>query len=158
MPEAPEKDASCVTRHRAVHLGIATQTGAGLLVPVVHHADQLSIRELAAEIRRVASAARDGSAPRHMLRGSTITISSLGALGGLVTTPLLNHPEVAIVGVNKIATRPAWSDHGVVARQMMNLSASFDHRVVDGWDAAVFVQRIRELLEIPALLTAGGAL
>lgn len=150
-------DATVITRHRSVHLGIATQTDSGLVVPVVRGAEQCSIADLGREIRRVAEATRSGSADRALLAGSTITISSLGSLGGLMTTPLLNHPEVAIVGVNRIATRPSWDDRTFVPRQMMNISASFDHRVVDGWDAAVFVQRIRALLETPALLTIDGA-
>ncbi len=103
------------------------------------------------------SAARDGTASRAELSGSTITITSLGALGGVATTPLLNAPEVAIVGVNKIETRPVWTDGGFAPRQMMNLSSSFDHRMVDGWDAARFVQRLKTLLETPALLFTDDA-
>lgn len=141
-----------LTTFDAVHVGIATQTDDGLRVPVVRHAESLGIWELAAEIARVSEAARDGSATRDELSGSTITITSLGALGGLVTTPILNPPEVAIVGVNKIETRPVWQDDAFVPRQMMNLSSSFDHRMVDGWDAAVFVQRLKTLLETPALM------
>ncbi|MFP5489224.1 MAG: dihydrolipoamide acetyltransferase family protein, partial [Acidimicrobiia bacterium] len=141
-----------LTTFDAVHVGIATQTDDGLRVPVVRHAESLGIWDLAAEIVRVSEAARDGSAAREELSGSTITITSLGALGGLVTTPLLNPPEVAIVGVTKIEIRPVWQDGAFVPRQMMNLSSSFDHRMVDGWDAAVFVQRLRTLLETPALL------
>lgn len=141
-----------LTTFDAVHVGIATQTDEGLRVPVVRHAEALGIWDLAAEIGRVAEAARDGSATRQELSGSTITITSLGASGGLVTTPLLNPPEVAIVGVNKIEVRPVWQGDTFVPRRMMNLSASFDHRMVDGWDAAVFVQRLKSLLETPALL------
>jgi len=141
-----------LTTFDAVHVGIATQTDDGLRVPVVRHAESLGIWELAAEIARVSEAARNGSATREELSGSTITITSLGALGGLVTTPILNPPEVSIVGVNKIETRPVWQDDAFVPRQMMNLSSSFDHRMVDGWDAAVFVQRLKTLLETPALL------
>ena len=107
---------------------------------------------MAAEIGRVTAAARDGSATRDDLTGSTITISSLGALGGLVTTPIINPPEVAIIGVNKMETRPVWRDDAFQPRQVLNLSSSFDHRMVDGWDAATFVQRIKGLLETPALL------
>jgi 2-oxoisovalerate dehydrogenase E2 component (dihydrolipoyl transacylase) len=144
--------AETLTLHDAVHVGIATQTDDGLVVPVVHHAERRGLWDLAAEIARVSAAARDGSATRHELTGSTITITSLGALGGLVTTPLINQPEVAIVGVNKMETRPVWRDGSFVPRQVFNLSSSFDHRIVDGWDAATFVQRIRSLLEMPALL------
>jgi 2-oxoisovalerate dehydrogenase E2 component (dihydrolipoyl transacylase) len=138
--------------HDAVHVGIATQTPDGLMVPVVRHAETRGLSDLAAEIGRVSAAAREGRATLHELTGSTITITSLGALGGLVTTPLLNEPEVAIVGVNKMETRPVWRDGAFVPRQVFNLSSSFDHRIVDGWDAATFVQRVRSLLEMPALL------
>ena len=136
----------------AVHAGIATQTGQGLMVPVVRHAETRHLRDLAAEIGRVTDAARDGRASRAELSGSTITITSLGALGGLATTPILNPPEVAIVGVNKMEVRPVWRDGAFQPRQVLNLSSSFDHRMVDGLDAATFVQRIKSLLEIPALL------
>ena len=136
----------------AVHAGIATQTGQGLMVPVVRHAETRHLRDLAAEIGRVTDAARDGRASRDELSGSTITITSLGALGGLATTPILNPPEVAIVGVNKMEVRPVWRDGAFQPRQVLNLSSSFDHRMVDGSDAATFVQRIKSLLEIPALL------
>ncbi len=139
----------------AVHLGVATQTADGLMVPVVRHADARGLWDLAAEISRVTSAARDGTATRHELSGSTITITSLGALGGLVTTPIINQPEVAIVGVNKLETRPVWRGGAFQPRQMMNLSSSFDHRIVDGWDAATFIQRIKTLMELPALLFIG---
>ena len=139
----------------AVHVGIATQTAEGLTVPVVRDAQRRGIHDLAAEITRVSTAARDGRATLSDLSGSTITVTSLGALGGLVTTPIINRPEVAIVGVNRLQTRPQWrAGHGFEPRQMMNLSSSFDHRIVDGWDAAVFVQRIKQLLEQPALLYA----
>ena len=141
-----------LTTFDAVHVGIATQTDDGLRVPVVRHAESLGLGALTDEIGRVTEAARDGRASREELTGSTITITSLGALGGLVTTPILNPPEVAIVGVNKIETRPMWQDGTWVPRRMMNLSSSFDHRMVDGWDAAVFVQRLKALLETPALL------
>ncbi len=136
----------------SVHVGIATQTTDGLMVPVVHDADARSLWDLASEIGRVTSTARDGKATSAELSGSTITITSLGAMGGLVTTPIINQPEVAIVGVNKMETRPVWQHGAFVPRQMFNLSSSFDHRVVDGWDAATFVQRIKSLLEMPALL------
>ncbi|MFN8024549.1 MAG: dihydrolipoamide acetyltransferase family protein [Acidimicrobiales bacterium] len=138
--------------HDTVHLGIATQTPDGLTVPVVRHAERLDLRALAGEIARVSGAAREGRARRDELSGSTITITSLGALGGLVTTPLINQPEVAIIGVNKLETRPVWRDGAFQPRQVFNLSSSFDHRVVDGWDAATFVQRVRRRLEVPALL------
>ena len=141
-----------LTTFEAVHVGIATQTDDGLLVPVVRHIGARSLWELADEIARLSAAARDGSVTRAELSGSTITITSLGALGGLVTTPILNAPEVAIVGVNKMETRPVWRDVAFEPRQVVNLSCSFDHRIVDGWDAATFVQRIKALLEAPALL------
>ncbi len=141
--------------HGAVHLGIATQTDRGLVVPVVRDADRLSLLALTQEIRALADAARKGNADREQLVGSTITITSLGSLGGIINTPILNAPEVAIVGVNKIEIRPMWNGSSFVPRSVMNVSASFDHRIIDGWDAAVFVQRIKQLLESPALLTLG---
>ena len=141
-----------LTTYGAVHVGIATQTPTGLIVPVIRDAESLDLWETAAELTRVTAAARDGSAKREELTGSTITITSLGALGGLVTTPIINHPEVAIVGINKMQTRPVWDGTSFQPRRMMNLSSSFDHRVVDGWDAATFIQRIKTLLEEPALL------
>jgi 2-oxoisovalerate dehydrogenase E2 component (dihydrolipoyl transacylase) len=147
-----DDDAGVVTRYGAVHIGIATQTAAGLMVPVVHHAETRDPWSNAAEISRLAEAARAGRAVRAELSGSTITITSLGALGGLVSTPVINHPEVAIVGVNRIVERPVIRDNLVVARKMMNLSSSFDHRVVDGQDAAQFVQALRAYLESPATL------
>jgi len=146
-----------LTTFDAVHVGIATQTDDGLRVPMVRHAEGRDLWALATEIGRVSAAARDGSATRTELTGSTITITSLGALGGLVTTPIINPPEVAIVGVNKMETRPVWRDGAFQPRSVMNLSSSFDHRVVDGWDAATFVQRIKRLLETPALLFVGDA-
>jgi 2-oxoisovalerate dehydrogenase E2 component (dihydrolipoyl transacylase) len=136
----------------AVHVGIATQTPDGLMVPVVRHTEARDLWDIAAEIARVSSAARDGKATAAELSGSTITITSLGAMGGLVTTPIINQPEVAIVGVNKIETRPVWRNGTWEPRPMFNLSSSFDHRIVDGWDAATFIQRIKTLLEMPALL------
>ncbi|KQY16386.1 branched-chain alpha-keto acid dehydrogenase subunit E2 [Rhizobium sp. Root73] len=147
-----DDDAGIVSRHAAVHIGIATQTPAGLTVPVVRHTEARGIWDCAAEVVRLAEAARTGSALREELSGSTITITSLGAMGGIATTPIINHPEVAIVGVNKIMTRPVWDGSQFIPRKMMNLSSSFDHRVVDGWDAATFVQRIKALLETPALI------
>lgn len=144
--------AGVISRYGAVHIGVATQTGAGLIVPVVRHAEERGIWDCAAELTRVAEAARNGSAQREELSGSTITVSSLGALGGIASTPLINHPEVAIIGVNKIVTRPVWDGSQFIPRKMMNLSSSFDHRVIDGWDAAHFIQRIKGLLETPALI------
>lgn len=141
-----------LTRYDGVHVGIATQTDSGLMVPVVRHADAQGLRELSREIVRVTEAARDGSATRDELSGSTITITSLGAIGGVATTPILNPPEVAIIGVNKIDVQPVWREDRFEPRQVLNLSSSFDHRMVDGWDAATFVQRIKTLLETPALL------
>ena len=158
LPDFPQinarfhDDDGFVRRYEGVHLGIATQTPTGLVVPVVQHAEVLTLWECAAEIVRLAAAARDGKATRDELSGSTISITSLGALGGLATTPVINYPEVAIVGVNKMIERPVVRDGQIVIRKIMNLSSSFDHRVVDGWDAAEFVQRIRALLETPATL------
>jgi 2-oxoisovalerate dehydrogenase E2 component (dihydrolipoyl transacylase) len=148
--------ASILHQHAGVHIGIATQTAAGLMVPVVRHAETLDLWSCAAEAARVAEAARTGTAARGVLSGSTITITSLGAMGGVVSTPIINHPEVAIVGVNKITMRPVWNGSAFLPRKMMNLSSSFDHRVVDGWDAATFVQRIKTLLETPALIFMEG--
>jgi len=147
-----DDEAGVLTRHDAVHVGIATQTPAGLVVPVVRDAQANDLWSNAAEIARLADAARSGKAVRAELTGSTITITSLGKLGGIVTTPVINHPEVAIVGVNKIAARPVIRDGAVVARQLMNLSSSFDHRVVDGADAAAFIQSVRRYVEQPAML------
>ena len=147
-----DDEAGIVTRHGAVHLGVATQTTHGLMVPVVRHAESMDLWALAAEVARLAEAARNGRATRDELRGSTITLTSLGALGGIVSTPVINRPEVAIVGVNRIVERPMMRGGAVVARRMMNLSSSFDHRVVDGIDAARFVQALRTMLESPALL------
>jgi len=147
-----DDDAGVVTRYRPVHLGIATQTDAGLMVPVLRHAEAQDLWAFSREVTRLAEAARSGKAGRDELAGSTITITSLGALGGLVTTPVINHPEVAIIGVNRIVERPMFQGGAVVPRQLMNLSSSFDHRVVDGMDAARFIQAIRALLEHPAML------
>ena len=141
-----------VHRHHAVHLGVATQTSKGLMVPVVMHAESRDLWSCADEVSRLSSAARDNTITLAELSGSTITISSLGSLGGIVSTPIINYPEVAIIGVNKISTRPVYVDGVVLPRQVMNLSSSFDHRVVDGADAAAFIQRIKTLLETPALL------
>ena len=147
-----DDEAGIVHRHGGVHVGIAAQTPGGLVVPVVKHAEARDLWDCAAEINRLAEAAKSGSATRDELSGSTITITSLGAMGGVVTTPVINHPEVAIVGVNKMMVRPVWDGSQFIPRKMMNLSSSFDHRVVDGWDAAVFIQRIKALLETPALI------
>jgi len=147
-----DDDNGIVTRHGAVHIGIATQTDAGLMVPVLRHAEARDLWSTAAEITRLADAARTGKAAREELSGSTITITSLGALGGIVTTPVINHPEVAIVGVNRIVERPMIRAGMVVPRLMMNLSSSFDHRVVDGAVGARFVQALRGMLECPATL------
>jgi 2-oxoisovalerate dehydrogenase E2 component (dihydrolipoyl transacylase) len=147
-----DDDAGIVTRYGAVHLGIATQTDGGLMVPVVRHAEARDPWSTAAEIHRLAEAARSGKATREELTGSTLTITSLGPLGGIVTTPVINYPEVAIVGVGRIVERPVIRDGRVVARSLLNLSSSFDHRVVDGADGAHFVQAVRRLLECPALL------
>jgi 2-oxoisovalerate dehydrogenase E2 component (dihydrolipoyl transacylase) len=133
-------------------VGIATQGPSGLMVPVVRHAETLSLYECANEIARVTKAAREGAATRDELSGSTITITSLGTLGGIVHTPVINWPEVAIVGPNKIVERPVVKDGQVVVRKMMNISSSFDHRIVDGWDAASFIQKIKGMLEHPAAL------
>ena len=147
-----DDDAGVVTRHEGVHLGIAAQTDGGLMVPVLRHAESLDLWACAAGIARVAEGAKSGKLGRDELSGSTITLTSLGALGGIVSTPVINHPEVAIVGVNRMVERPMLRNGQVVARQLMNLSSSFDHRVVDGMDAAQFIQAIRQLLETPALL------
>ena len=147
-----DDEAGVVTQYGAVHLGIAAQTDAGLMVPVIRHAEARDPWGLAAEIARLAEAARSGGATREELSGSTITLSSLGALGGIASTPVINHPEVAIVGVNRIVERLALRGGTVVARQLMNLSSSFDHRVIDGMDAARFIQAVRGTLETPALL------
>jgi 2-oxoisovalerate dehydrogenase E2 component (dihydrolipoyl transacylase) len=147
-----DDDAGVVTRHAPVHLGIATQTDAGLAVPVIRHAEAQDLWGLGRETARLAEATRAGKAQREELSGSTITLTSLGALGGIASTPILNPPEVAIVGVNRIVERPMFVGGAVAPRQLMNLSSSFDHRVVDGMDAARFIQSVRQLLEQPALL------
>jgi len=147
-----DDEAQVITRLGAVHVGVATQSDVGLMVPVVRHAEARSLWGTAEEITRLANAARTGKASRDELSGSTITLTSLGALGGIVSTPVLNLPEVAIVGVNRIVERPMVIKGQIVIRKMMNLSSSFDHRVVDGMDAAQFIQAIRGLLEQPASL------
>ena len=147
-----DDDAAVVTHYEAVHLGMATQTEGGLMVPVMRHAETRDLWACAAELLRLSEAARSGKATREELTGSTITITSLGALGGIVSTPVINHPEVAIVGVNRMVERPMIRNGAVVARLMMNLSSSFDHRVVDGMHGAEFVQLLRGYLECPATL------
>ncbi|HKT66116.1 MAG TPA: dihydrolipoamide acetyltransferase family protein [Burkholderia sp.] len=147
-----DDEAGVVTQYGAVHMGVATQTDGGLTVPVLRHAEARDVWSISAEIARLADAVRANRAQRDELSGSTITISSLGALGGIVSTPVINHPEVGIVGVNRIVERPMIRDGAVVARKMMNLSSSFDHRVVDGADAAEFIQAVRGVLERPAML------
>jgi len=147
-----DDEAEVIHQHSGVHIGVATQTPAGLLVPVIRHVESLDLWDCAAEVARLAEAARTNTATREELSGSTITITSLGAIGGVVSTPIINHPEVAIVGVNKIMIRPVWNGSNFIPRKMMNLSSSFDHRVIDGWDAATFVQHIKTLLETPALI------
>lgn len=154
-----DDEAGVVTRHGAIHLGLATQTPAGLMVPVLRDAQDRNLWQLAGEIARLARAARDGSATSAELSGSTITVTSLGPLGGVAHTPIVNRPEVAIIGPNRIVERPMFVADGLGGerlekRKLMNLSISCDHRVVDGWDAAKFVQAVKRLLEAPALLLA----
>ena len=149
-----DDEAGVVTRHGAVHLGIATQTDAGLMVPVIRDAQDRNVWQLAGEIRRLAEAARTGKAQSEELSGSTITLTSLGPLGGIATTPVINRPEVAIIGPNRVIERPVFRGREVVPAKLMNLSISCDHRVVDGWDAASFVQAVKRLLETPVLLFA----
>lgn len=151
-----DDEAGVLHQHAGVHIGIAAQTPAGLMVPVVRHAEALDLWGCGAEARRLAEAAKAGTVSRAELSGSTITITSLGVLGGVVTTPIINHPEVAIIGVNKMIMRPVWNGSTFVPRKMINLSSSFDHRVIDGFDAARFVQHIKELLETPALIFIEG--
>ena len=150
-----DDEAGVVTRHGAVHMGLATQTDAGLMVPVIRDAQDRNIWQLAAEIGRLAEAARTGKAKSEELSGSTLTITSLGPLGGIATTPVINRPEVAIIGPNRIVERPVFRGREVVAAKLMNLSISCDHRVVDGWDAASFVQALKRSLENPVMLFAG---
>ncbi|AYJ86813.1 2-oxo acid dehydrogenase subunit E2 [Sphingomonas paeninsulae] len=160
IPEFPminaryDDEAGVVTRYGAVHLGMATQTDAGLMVPVIRNAESMNVWQLAAEIVRLAEAARLGKAKSEELSGSTLTVTSLGPLGGIVTTPVINRPEVAIVGPNKIVERPVIRDGEIAIAKLMNLSISCDHRVVDGWDAASFVQAVRKFVETPVLLFA----
>jgi 2-oxoisovalerate dehydrogenase E2 component (dihydrolipoyl transacylase) len=158
LPDYPQinarfdDEAGIVHRYKPVHIGIATQTPNGLIVPVVHHAEAMDLWQAAAEVARVSTAARDNKATKEELSGSTITITSLGPIGGVVTTPVINHPEVGIIGPNAIIDRPVVHNGAIAVRKMMNLSSSFDHRVVDGYDAAMFIQRIKALLEHPAMM------
>lgn len=154
-----DDEAGVVTRYAAVHLGMAAQTPAGLMVPVIRNAQDRNLWQLAAEIARLAEAARDGTAKSEELSGSSITLTSLGPLGGVAHTPVINRPEVAIIGPNRIIERPMFVPDGmggerIEKRKLMNVSISCDHRVVDGWDAASFVQAVRQLLETPVLLLA----
>ncbi|MFM9865322.1 MAG: dihydrolipoamide acetyltransferase family protein [Micropepsaceae bacterium] len=158
LPDYPQinarfdDEAGVVHRYKPVHIGIATQTQHGLIVPVVHHAEAMDLWQAAAEVARVSTAARENKATKDELTGSTITITSLGPIGGVVTTPVINHPEVAIIGPNAIIDRPVVHNGHIAVRKMMNLSSSFDHRVVDGYDAAMFIQRVKALLEHPAMM------
>ena len=147
-----DDEAEILHRHRAVHIGIAAQTPGGLMVPVVRHAEALDLWQAAAAVQHLSEAARAGKATREELTGSTITITSLGRLGGLAATPIINRPEVAIVGVNRIDERPVVRAGQIVVRKMMNLSSSFDHRIVDGWEAASFIAAVKAQLEHPATL------
>jgi len=147
-----DKARNVIVQHDAVHLGVATQTPDGLKVPVVRHAESRSLQDLAAEMRRVAEAARDNTAKKQELTGSTITITSLGKLGGIASTPVINQPEVGIIGVNRAVERPVVVNGQIAVRLMMNLSTSFDHRFVDGYDAAAMVQDIKDMLEHPATI------
>ena len=151
-----DKERNMILRHQGVHLGIATQTSDGLKVPVVRNSEVRTLEDLAAEIRSVTTAARDNTAPRDLLTGSTITITSLGKIGGIVTTPVINQPEVAIIGVNKAIDRPVVVGGQIVIRRMMNLSSSFDHRFVDGYDAAEMIQALKDKLEQPATIFMPG--
>jgi 2-oxoisovalerate dehydrogenase E2 component (dihydrolipoyl transacylase) len=149
-----DDEAGVVTRHGSVHLGMATQTDAGLMVPVIRDAQDRNVWQLATEIGRLAEASRTGKAKSEELSGSTLTITSLGPLGGIATTPVINRPEVAIIGPNKIVERPIFRGDDIIRAKLMNLSISCDHRVVDGWDAASFVQALKKYLETPVLLFA----
>ena len=161
LPDAPNLNAhydeaeGVLRRHAAIHIGIATQTPNALMVPVVRHAETRDLWDLAREMQRVTAAARDGSATRDELSGSTITVTSLGPLGGIAATPIINHPEVAIIGPNKLIERPVVDGAFLTRRKLMNLSSSFDHRIVDGYDAASFIQRLKRLMEHPALIFIG---
>ncbi|QEN86731.1 2-oxo acid dehydrogenase subunit E2 [Labrys sp. KNU-23] len=147
-----DAEAAVIHRYNAVHIGVATQTPRGLVVPVIRHAELLTLHQLAAEIGKLSELARAGKASREVLTGSTITVSSLGALGGITATPIINPPEVAIVGVNKIVERPVVKNGQIVVAKLMNLSSSFDHRIVDGFDAAAFIKTVKGELEAPVRL------
>ncbi|MEO1921713.1 MAG: 2-oxo acid dehydrogenase subunit E2, partial [Sphingomonadaceae bacterium] len=154
-----DDEGGVVTRHGSVHLGMATQTDAGLMVPVIKDAQSKNLWQLANEILRLAEAARDGKAKSDELSGSTLTITSLGPLGGVATTPVINRPEVAIIGPNRIVERPMFvkgpdGTERIEKRKLMNISISCDHRVVDGWDAASFIQQLKRLIEAPANILA----
>jgi 2-oxoisovalerate dehydrogenase E2 component (dihydrolipoyl transacylase) len=158
VPEFPQvnarfdDDANILRVFDGVHIGIATQTPGGLMVPVVRHAETLDVWDCARALSRVTEAARNGSAKREELSGSTITLTSLGAIGGIAATPVINYPEVAIIGPNKLVERPVVLNGQITVRTMMNVSSSFDHRIVDGYDAARFIQALKRLIERPALL------
>jgi 2-oxoisovalerate dehydrogenase E2 component (dihydrolipoyl transacylase) len=141
-----------ITRYEAVHLGVATQTDRGLCVPVVRHAEAMDLWQAAREMRRITEAARNHSISRDELAGSTFTVTSLGRMGGLAATPIINHPEVAILGINKAADRPVVHQGQIAIRRILHLSGSFDHRVVDGADGAIFIQGVKEYLEHPATI------
>jgi 2-oxoisovalerate dehydrogenase E2 component (dihydrolipoyl transacylase) len=151
-----DTERNVVVRHRPLHAGVATQTPDGLKVPVVRHAEALTIWELAEEIKRVSETARSGKATREELSGSTITVTSLGKLGGIVSTPIINAPEMAIIGVNKAIDRPVVMNSAITVRRIMNLSSSFDHRFVDGYDAAAMIQALKDMLEHPATIFMAG--
>jgi 2-oxoisovalerate dehydrogenase E2 component (dihydrolipoyl transacylase) len=163
LPEFPtinarfNDEAGVLQVHEGIHIGIATRTDAGLLVPVIHHAEALDLWGCARELHRVTAAAREGKATREELSGSTITLTSLGPLGGIASTPVINHPEVATIGPNKLVLRPVVINGTIAIRTMMNLSSSFDHRIIDGHEAASFIQKMKRLLEKPALLFLEGA-
>ena len=163
LPEFPsinahyDEAAGILKRYAGIHIGIATQTQNGLMVPVVRHAETRDLWDCARELARVTEAARNGSASREELSGSTITLTSLGTMGGIAATPIINHPEVAIIGPNKLAERPVIEGAFLARRKVMNLSSSFDHRIVDGYDAASFIQRLKRLMERPALIFIDGA-
>jgi 2-oxoisovalerate dehydrogenase E2 component (dihydrolipoyl transacylase) len=151
-----DAERNVVVRHRPLHAGVATQTPDGLKVPVVRHAESLTLWQLAEEIKRVSDAARSGKATKDELTGSTITVTSLGKLGGIVSTPIINAPEMAIIGVNKAIERPVVLGGAITVRRIMNLSSSFDHRFVDGYDAAAMIQALKDMLEHPATIFIPG--
>src|SRR5205085_6534043 len=158
IPEWPmlnatyDDDANVIIRHGALNMGVATQTPNGLMVPVIRSAERLSVWQLASEVVRLAEAARNGKASREELSGSSITISSLGPMGGITSTPVINRPEVAIIAVNKVEEKVVVIDGEIEVRKRMNLSLSCDHRVVDGWDAASFMQALKSWIESPIRL------